>query len=99
MVSLTLSVSDELKNRLKEFLWINWSEIAREEAMKKLIFERYIKTGSITDKDWEFCEKIDWHPVDELPLKEDFKRELERRRKEKGVKFKDINELRNIIEG
>ena len=45
MASLTLSVSDEFKNQLKEFLWVNWSEIAREEAMKKLIFENYIKTG------------------------------------------------------
>ena len=98
MPSLTLSVSDEFKNQLKEFLWVNWSEIAREEAMKKLIFENYIKIGSITDEEWEFCEKIDWHPVDELPIKEDFKRELEKRKKEKGIKFKNIAELRKIIE-
>ena len=98
MASLTLSVSDELKNKLKEFLWVNWSEIAREEAMKKLIFENYIKTGSITDKEWEFCEKTDWHPVDEFPLKEDFKKEMERRKKEKGIKFKNMAELRKIVE-
>ena len=98
MTSLTLSVSEEFKNQLKEFLWVNWSEIAREEAIKKLIFENYIKTGSITDEEWEFCEKIDWHPVDELPLKEEFKKEMEKRRKEKGIKFKNIDELRKIIE-
>ena len=98
MASLTLSVSDEFKNQLKQFLWVNWSEIAREEAMKKLIFENYIKTGSITDEEWEFCEKIDWHPVDELPLKEEFRKELERRKKEKGIKFKNIAELRKIVE-
>lgn len=97
MASLTLSVSDEFKNQLKQFLWVNWSEIAREEAMKKLIFENYIKTGSITDEEWKFCERIDWHPVDELPLKKDFKKELERRKKEKGIKFKNIAELRKII--
>ena len=81
MASLTLSISNEFRNQLKEFLWVNWSEIAREEAMKKLIFENYIKTGSITDEEWEFCEKINWHPVDELPLKENFKKEMEKRRK------------------
>ena len=98
MASLTLSVSDEFKNKLKTFMWVNWSEIAREETMKKLIFEDYIKSGSVTDEEWEFCEKIDWHPVDELPLKEEFKKEMEKRKKEKGIKFKNINELRKIIE-
>jgi len=38
MASITISVSEEFKNRLREFLWVNWSEIAREEAIKKLIF-------------------------------------------------------------
>jgi|SRR3989338_2209577 len=98
MASLTLSVSEEMKNQLKAFMWVNWSEIAREEAIKKLIFENYIKTGGITDNEWAFCERIDWHPVDELPLKEEFKKEMEKRRKEKGIKFKSMAELRKIIE-
>jgi len=98
MASLTLSINEEMKNQLKSLQWINWSEIAREETMKKLIFENYMKTGKITDEEWEFCEKIDWHPVDELPLKEDFKKEMEKRRKEKGIKFNNIGELRNLIE-
>jgi len=93
MASLTLSVSEEFKNKLKEFLWVNWSEVAREEALKKLIFENYIKTGNITDEEWKFCEKIDWHPVDELPLKEEFKKEMERRRKEKSIKLKSVSEI------
>lgn len=93
MASLTLSVSDEFKNHLKEFSWVNWSEIAREEAMKKLIFENYIKTGSITNEEWEFCQKIDWHPVDELPLKEEFKKEMERRKKEKSIKIKSVSDI------
>ena len=93
MPSLTLSVSDEFKNQLKELLWVNWSEIAREEAMKKLIFENYIKIGSITDEEWEFCDKINWHPVNELPLKEEFKKEMERRKKEKSIKLKSISDI------
>lgn len=93
MASLTLSVSEEFKEQLKSFLWVNWSEIAREEAFKKLIFEDYIKTGKLSDKEWEFCEKIDWHPVDELPLKQEFKEELMRRRKEKSIKLKSVSEI------
>ncbi len=93
MASLTLSVSEDLKNQLKAFMWVNWSEIAREEVMKKLIFERYIKKGEISDADWEFCEKIDWHPVDELPLKESFKKEMERRRKGHLVKVNSVDEI------
>lgn len=98
MSSITLSVSDELQKQLKNLQWVNWSEIAREETMKKLIFENYMKTGKITDEEWEFCEKIDWHPVDELPYKEEFKKEIEKRKKEKSIKFKSIDELRRIIE-
>ena len=93
MASLTLSVSEELKNQLKTFMWVNWSEIAREEALKKLIFENYMKTGELSDKEWEFCEKIDWHPVDELPLKEEFKKQLEKRKKEKSIKLKSVSEI------
>ena len=97
MASLTLSVSEEMRNQLKTFLWVNWSEIAREEAIKKLIFENYIKTGDLSDEEWAFCEKIDWHPVDELPLKEDFKKEMERRKKEKSIKFNSVEELFKTI--
>src|SRR3989344_9560563 len=99
MASLTLSVSEEMKNQLKSFMWVNWSEIAREEAIKKLIFENYIKTGNITDNEWAFCERIDWHPVDELPLKKEFIEKLRKIKKEKGIKFKNIAELRKIVEG
>ena len=93
MTSLTLSMSEHFKDEIKEFVWINWSEITREEALKKLIFENYIETGRITDEEWKFCEKIDWHPVDELPLKEEFKREIEKRKKEKSIKLKSISEV------
>ena len=93
MASLTLSVTEEMKNELKSFLWVNWSEIAREETIKKLIFEHYLKVGSLTDEEWEFCDKIDWHPVDELPLKEEFKKELKKRRKEKSVKVKAVEDI------
>ena len=78
MTSLTITVSDELKNELKSFSWVNWSEIAREEITKKLIFEYYMKHGKITNEQWDFCKKIDWHPVDELPLQPKVKQLLQK---------------------
>ena len=93
MASLTLSVSDEFKKQLRKFLWVNWSELAREETMKKLIFENFIKIGKLTDEEWEFCEKIDWHPTDELPLKEEHIKKLRSAKKEKSIKFKSISDI------
>lgn len=93
MASITLSVSDELKTQLKSFSWINWSEIGREEALKKLIFENYVKGNMLSDDEWDFCEKIDWHPADELPLKDEFKRELQKRKKGPFLKLKSVNDM------
>lgn len=93
MASLTLSVSEDMKNELKSFLWVNWSEIAREETIKKLIFENYLKAGSLTDEELEVCDKIDWHPVDEFPLKEEFMKDIEKRKKEKSVKLKSVEDI------
>ena len=93
MASLTLSLSEEMKNQLKAFIWVNWSEIAREEAIKKLIFENYIRAGSITDREWAFCERIDWHPVDELPLKKEFIEKLKKIKKGKFKKYNSVEEF------
>jgi len=93
MVSLTISVTEGFKNRLRDLMWVNWSEVAREEALKKAIFERYVKTGEPSDRDWKFCEKIDWHPVDELPLKEEFIRKVEAAKKEKSIRVKSISDI------
>ena len=61
--------------------------------MKKDIFERYKKTRKITNEDWEFCEKIDWHPVDELSPKPDHIRNLKKALKEQSVRFNSISEI------
>ena len=88
-----MSVTDDFKNELKSLSWVNWSEIAREETLKKLIFENYIKTRKLSDEEWEFCDKIDWHPVDELPLKEEFIKRLKLIRKEKPLKVKSVSDI------
>ena len=93
MASVTLSIPDVFKSELKLFSWVNWSSVAREELTKKRIFDEYIKTGKLSDKDWKFCEEIDWHPVDELPLKKSFIKELEKAKKEPSMKFKSISDI------
>lgn len=95
MASVTLSVSEEFKAEIKEFPWVNWSELSREEFLKKTIFEKYMKKEKISEAEWEFCDKIDWHPVDELPLKPEFVKKLENARKEKSIKLKSVSDIFN----
>ena len=86
MACITVSLEKSLKQRLLRFPWVNWSEVTREESLKKEIFDRYVKTRKLSKVDEAFCEKIDWHPVDELPLKESFIKELENAKKEPSGK-------------
>lgn len=78
MACITVSVEKPFKERLRSFPWVNWSKIGREELLKRYIFDKYMKTGRITKEEEEFCEKIDWHPVDEFPLKEEFIKKLKK---------------------
>ena len=93
MASVTLSVTDQFKEQLKHFQWVNWSEIAKEETRKKIIYEKYMQTRKVSDEDWKFCEEMDWHPVDELPLKEEFVEKLKKIRKEKSNKVSSVSDI------
>ena len=93
MASVTFAADDSLKTGMARFQWVNWSELSREESMKKEIFEEYIKTGKLSDENWEFCNSIDWHPVDWLPLNEKFAKELEQRRKGPFIKLNSVEEI------
>ena len=98
MASVVLSVPEKVKVALKSFSWVNWSDIAREEVRKKEIFEKYLKTRKVSDEDWKFCEGIDWHPVDELPLREDFVKKLKEVQKgpHKKMTLKELDELMGL---
>ncbi len=100
-MNITLSVSGDLEQVVKKNKHIKWTEIARaairkqaEKQRKFEILEKYMVTREVSDKDWEWMEKIDWHPVDELELKESFVKELEKanRKKSKKIKIKDFSE-------
>ncbi len=76
MACITISVDKTFKERLSRFSWINWSEIGREELLKRYLFEKYMKTGELAKDEEKFCESIDWHPVDELPINKEFVKKL-----------------------
>lgn len=76
MACITISVDKTFKERLTRFSWINWSEIGREELLKRYLYEKYMKTGTLSKDEEQFCEQIDWHPVDELPIKKEFVKKL-----------------------
>lgn len=66
MVSVSLAITDELKSKMEKFPWINWSEVAREEALEqeertKLFDEldELTKDSTLTDKDClEFAKRV-----------------------------------------
>jgi hypothetical protein len=55
MVTMTLSIPNEIKSRMESFPEINWSEVARQAIKMKLsdldILERIKSTSELTDKD------------------------------------------------
>ncbi len=93
MASLTFVVDKQLKLYLEHFSWVNWSEVNREELNKRRIFEEFIRTGELSAEDQEFCDRIDWYPIDELKLKEEFIEELKKARKEPSGKAMTIEEF------
>ena len=93
MVSITIPLDDKLFDEIARFPWVNWSEVAREALLKREIFERYIKTGTVTDEDWVFCEKIDWHPVDDLPLKDDVAADIRKAKGESSIKLRSVADV------
>jgi len=66
--------------------------------MKRAIFEECIKTGELSVDDQEFCDLIDWYPVDELPLKDEYVKKL--KRIEKGphsrMTLEELDELMGL---
>ena len=40
MPSVTLTIPNKVKAELKEFVWVNWSELARQEIFKHELFTK-----------------------------------------------------------
>ncbi len=99
MACITVSVEKSFKERLERFPWVNWSQIGREELLKRYIFDKYMKTGKLTKDEEKFCETIDWHPVDELPLKEYFVKKLKKIERKPHSKPMTPAEAKKWLEG
>lgn len=78
MVSINFSLEDNVFARLTRFPWVNWSGVSREDLLKKRIFEKFIKTGDLSEREEKFCEKINWDPIDEMEVKEEYIEELKK---------------------
>ena len=58
MTSVTFAVNDKLKPKIDKFQWINWSELAREELLKRhkteeefKKFNRIVAKSKLTEED------------------------------------------------
>jgi len=58
MPSITLSVPEELKQKMDAFAWLNWSALAREAFVKRMKqlevlekFQKDFENSELTDKD------------------------------------------------
>ena len=97
MVSMTVALEESFKAELDSFVWVSWSEVGTEAMLKRDIFERFLKTGTLSADDQEFCDEIDWYPVDELPLKEEYVKKLKKLSKEPAGKPMTIEELDKLL--
>jgi len=58
MVSVSFTIQDELRAKMEKFPWINWSEVAREEAIKREKinedfeeFNKIVSKSKLTEED------------------------------------------------
>jgi hypothetical protein len=58
MVSITISIDEKLKKEMQRFVWINWSEVAREIFLKRLNEQKKIdsinqllRNSTLTDEE------------------------------------------------
>ncbi len=76
---MTLKITNEFKAMIDKLTWINWSELARDEVLKKLEEERSLETikkiiaqSRLTEKDAE-------------QLSENIKKSMHQNLKRKGL--------------
>lgn len=78
MVSITLKVTEGFKKKINQLSWVNWSEIAREETLKKLDeektlekFRKIISKSNFSEKDAdELAKKVKKSMHEDLEDKE-----------------------------
>ncbi len=99
-MNLTMSITGEEEQVVKNNRHIKWTEIARkairEEAikLKKLqLLSKYLDKKPISAEEWRLMDRIDWHPVDEIALRDDFARGVLGASREKARKISGVDGL------
>ena len=99
-LNITLSVSGEEEQIVKENPHIKWTEIARrairEEAVKfkKMgLLSKYLEKKPISRAEYDLMEKMDWHPVDEMRIRPDFAASILKSSKQKTKRIESITEI------
>jgi len=93
MGCITINADESLKKDIDSIKGINWSEFMRDDVVKKAIFERFLKMRKLSEDDQQYCDDNDWHPVDELPMKESFIKRLEVNAKKPRGKAMTVEEF------
>ncbi|WP_321418573.1 hypothetical protein [uncultured Methanomethylovorans sp.] len=93
MSTLTIPIDDELYDKVQNLSWIRWSKVVQDGIRKRKILETYIREKSISEDDAAFCETIDWHPVDELLIKQEVIAKLKKSDKRSAVAVKDVSDI------
>ena len=79
MESVTLTISDDTKEELKKFSWVNWSDVAREKFIRK------VKRLEALEKFEKLLEKSEFTEEDALELSNKVKEERLKQLKEQGL--------------
>jgi len=98
MASLTFALDKHLKTDIEHFSWVNWSEVNREELNKKRIFEEFLKTGTVSTNDQKFCDEINWDPIDEMEVREEYVKKLKKIKKgpHSRMNLKELDKLMRL---
>ncbi|MDK2825472.1 MAG: hypothetical protein PWQ63_1563 [Methanolobus sp.] len=93
MSTLTIPIDDELYDKVQTLSWVKWSRVAQDGIRKRKILEIYIRDKTISEEDAKFCEMIDWHPVDELPIKQELIGKLKKADTKSYEAVEDISDI------
>ena len=79
MANITLSIPEYLRAQMDGYSEIRWSEVAKNaiadkviELRKLSILKKYVDKQELSEDDYAWMDKHDWHPVDEKPMKKEF---------------------------
>lgn len=93
MSTLTIPIDDELYDKVQSLSWIRWSKVVQDGIRKRKILETYLREKSISEDDAAFCEAIDWHPVDELPIRQEVIDKLKKADKRSLVAVRNVSDI------